>query len=546
MLFCSLLYPAIAGQKIKIGVYHNPPKVVMDENGKPAGIFVDVISYVARAENWELEFVNGTWKEGLDRLTAGEIDLMPDVAYTADRARHFSFHEIPVLSSWFQVYTLPGSGIKTLLDLDGKKVVVLESSVQQKSIVALAHSFQIKIDLIGVPDYQTVFQRVKDQEADAAVTNQFFGNKHARQYGLEDTAIIFSPSALHFATARGRNQHLLDCIDMHLKTLKQDHRSEYYQSLKRWTSDKVDFQIPQEVKIIAWVLLGFLFISILGSLMLKHQVNIRTAELQKSHEELEWRVLERTAELAIAMDRAESADRIKSAFLASMSHELRTPLNSIIGFTGILLQGLAGPLNDEQCKQLGMVQKSSRHLLSLINDVLDISKIEAGQLELSTETFSLRPSLEKMLMLLTPLAKEKGLELRSQIADDIGEVTTDQRRFEQIIINLLNNAVKFTEKGYVNLSCRIENGNCLVEVSDSGIGMEESALKKIFEPFHQIDSGLARKHEGTGLGLSICSRLLAMMGGSIDVTSQPGHGSTFYVSIPVKKEADNGKDTADN
>ncbi|PKL47615.1 MAG: hypothetical protein CVV42_12550 [Candidatus Riflebacteria bacterium HGW-Riflebacteria-2] len=333
---------------------------------------------------------------------------------------------------------------------------------------------------------------------------------------------------------------------MHLKTLKQDHRSEYYQSLKRWTSDKVDFQIPQEVKIIAWVLLGFLFISILGSLMLKHQVNIRTAELQKSHEELEWRVLERTAELAIAMDRAESADRIKSAFLASMSHELRTPLNSIIGFTGILLQGLAGPLNDEQCKQLGMVQKSSRHLLSLINDVLDISKIEAGQLELSTETFSLRPSLEKMLMLLTPLAKEKGLELRSQIADDIGEVTTDQRRFEQIIINLLNNAVKFTEKGYVNLSCRIENGNCLVEVSDSGIGMEESALKKIFEPFHQIDSGLARKHEGTGLGLSICSRLLAMMGGSIDVTSQPGHGSTFYVSIPVKKEADNGKDTADN
>ncbi len=546
VLFCGQLYAAVAGQKVRMGVYHNPPKVGIDESGEPAGIFIDIIKYVARAENWELEFVNGTWKEGLDRLESGEIDLMPDVAYTADRARHFSFHEIPTLSSWFQVYTYPGSGIKTLLDLDGKRVVVLESSVQQQSFLALAQSFHIKIDLIGVPDYQTVFQKVKDQQADAAVTNQFFGSKHARQYGLEDTAIIFSPSALHYATAKGRNLHLLNKIDKQLKLLKQDHQSEYYQSLKRWTSETVSFQIPQEIKIFALVLLGFLFMSMVGSLWLKHQVNVRTAELKQSYEQLEWRVLERTAELAIAMDRAEAADRIKSAFLASMSHELRTPLNSIIGFTGILLQGLAGPLNEEQSKQLGMVQKSARHLLSLINDVLDISKIEAGQLELAPSTFSMRPSLEKAVMLLTPMAKEKGLELRSQIAEDVGEVTTDQRRFEQIIINLLNNALKFTEKGYVSLSCRIEDGNCLIEVADSGIGMEESSLKMIFEPFRQIDSGLARKHEGTGLGLSICRRLLAMMGGSIDVKSRPGQGSTFYVSFPVKQEAGNGKDTADN
>ena len=545
-LLCCLLYPAFAGQKVRVGIYHNTPKVGLDEQGEPCGIFVDVIKYVARAENWDLEFVTGTWKEGLDRLEAGEIELMPDVAYTFDRAQHFSFHEIPTLSSWFQVYAHPGSGIKTLLDLEGKKVVVLEGSVQQKSFEALAQSFHIKIDLIGVPDYQTVFQKVKDREAAAAVTNQFFGNMHARQYGLEDTAIIFSPSALHFATAKDRNLNLLEKIDKHLKLLKQDHQSEYYQSLKRWTSDKVSFQIPQEIKIIALILLCFLFMSILGGLWLKHQVNVRTAELQQSHAELEHRVLERTAELAAAMERAEAADRIKSAFLASMSHELRTPLNSIIGFTGILLQGLAGPLNDEQNKQLGMVQKSARHLLSLINDVLDISKIEAGQLELATGTFSLRPSLEKILMLLTPMAKEKGLELRSHIADDIGTVTTDQRRFEQIIINLLNNALKFTEKGYVSLACRIENGNCLIEIADSGIGMEESALKTIFEPFRQIDSGLARKHEGTGLGLSICRKLLEMMGGSIDVKSRPGQGSTFYVSFPLNKEAEHGKNTADN
>ena len=539
ILFCCVLYPAAAARKVRVGVYQNPPKVFTSEDGKPAGIFIDVINYVAQQEKWELEFVNGSWMEGLNRLENGEIELMPDVAYTADRARHFSFHTRPVISSWFQVYALHGSGIRSLLDLDGKKVVVLEGSVQQTSFLALAQSFHLQVSLVGVPDYHTVFQKVADKEADAAVTNQFFGNMNARKYGLEDTSIIFSPTSLHFATLLGRNIGLLSKIDEHLKTLKQDTGSMYYKSLKRWTSENVRFQVPQELKIIGMVVLGFLFLSLAGSLLLKHQVNVRTMELQQSHAELEQRVLARTAELAAAMERAEAADKLKSAFLASMSHELRTPLNSIIGFTGILLQGLAGPLNTEQSKQLGMVKKSSKHLLSLINDVLDISKIEAGQLELSPSAFDLRPSLEKVVMLLAPLAKEKGLELQSEIAESVGVVTVDQRRLEQIIINLVNNAIKFTEKGSVRLSCRIDSSNCQVEVSDTGIGMPKEALETIFEPFRQIDYGLARKHEGTGLGLSICRKLLAMMGGSIRVESQPGQGSTFYVSFPANKEVDN-------
>ncbi len=546
IILCVLLYPAFAGQKVRVGIYQNPPKVMVDENGQPAGIFVDVIKYVAQAEDWDVEFVSGTWVEGLDRLTAGEIDLMTDVANTAERAENFSFHKLPVLSSWFQVYAREGSGIKTLLDLDNKKVVVLAKSVQEASLIGLMQSFQIKIDLIGVPDYDTVFQKVSDEEADAAVTNRFFGNMNARKYGLEDTSVIFSPSSLHFATAKGRNLHLLEKIDSALQVLRHDHQSIYYDSLKRWTSDQVTFNIPAEFKIIAILVLGFLSISVAGGFLLRHQVNVRTLQLQQSHAELERRVLERTSELADAMERAESADRIKSAFLASMSHELRTPLNSIIGFTGIMLQGLAGPLNQEQNKQLGMVKNSSKHLLSLINDILDISKIEAGQLELMPEVFALAPALEKVLLLLGPQAKNKGIELKIQIADNVGEVYTDQRRVEQVVLNLLTNAVKFTEKGSVKLTCSVEGDNCLIEVTDTGIGIAEAKLQLIFEPFHQVDSGLARKYEGTGLGLSICCKLLKMMGGSIDVKSRPGQGSIFYVSFPVKMEVGNGKDIADN
>jgi len=264
----------------------------------------------------------------------------------------------------------------------------------------------------------------------------------------------------------------------------------------------------------------------------EEQIHRLNNELRRHGRILEQRVAERTAELVIARDQAESADRIKSAFLATMSHELRTPLNSIIGFTGIMLQGLAGPLNEEQHKQLGMVQGSSRHLLALINDVLDISKIESGQLDLSYTTFGLKPSIEKVIKLVSPLAEKKGISLALDIADDDASVTSDQLRLEQVLLNLLNNAVKFTDRGHVRISCRSDNDPYFISVSDTGIGIQPEEIQGLFQPFHQIDTGLSRKREGTGLGLSICKKLMDMMGGTIEVESQWGRGSTFTIRFP--------------
>ena len=263
-------------------------------------------------------------------------------------------------------------------------------------------------------------------------------------------------------------------------------------------------------------------------------IDSQNKEKEKYQDHLEDLIRERTQELEKAKEAAESADRLKSAFLATMSHELRTPLNSIIGFTGIMLQGLAGPLNEEQRKQLTMVQNSSNHLLALINDVLDISKIEAGQLKLFFTSFELRPSIEKMVALVSPLAEKKGIDLRLDIADDVKTATTDQNRLEQVILNLLNNAVKFTEKGHVRISCRREDEHYILSVADTGIGIQQEEIPGLFQPFHQIDTGLSRKHEGTGLGLSICKRLINMMGGDISVESQWSQGSTFTVHFPIQ------------
>jgi PAS domain S-box-containing protein len=255
--------------------------------------------------------------------------------------------------------------------------------------------------------------------------------------------------------------------------------------------------------------------------------------IQSLNTELENRVTERTAELEISKERAESADKLKSAFLATMSHELRTPLNSIIGFTGILLKGMAGPLNDEQMKQLGMAKGSAQHLLELINDVLDISKIEAGELVVAKKVFNLKKTISKIVSSIQPLAEKKHIILQAQVADNVNEVESDERRVEQILINLLNNAVKFTEAGFVKIKSEISDHHVKIVIIDTGIGLKKEDMNKLFKPFSQIDTGLTRSHEGTGLGLSITQRLVEKLGGTISVESTYGEGSIFSFTLPL-------------
>ena len=716
-LWAAAAVAVAAPPVVRVGVYQNLPKVGWTETGEPAGIFIDLIEAIAQAEGWHLEYVPGSWAEGLDRLAVGEIDLMPDVALTEERAARFAFHREPVLSSWLQVYARRGNGIRSLPDLHGKRIAVLEHSIQEEVFSKLAAGFDLATELQTHPDYDAAFAALAAGRADAVIANRFYGTAHLRGVPIEDTGIVFHPTRLFFAAPRTAPPGRLEVLDRHLARMKQDHASAYYQSLQKWTAEAVRFHLPAWLKgagtAAAAALLGILA----WSLALKHQVARRTRELKlrneenarlynmvrRRAEELEQRVGERTAELrrladrqqalaqtvlainqphelravldqivrhvtdllpasggasvilwdeprqrfdlssstvpdqpghevarraraeggatrwivdhrepfvvpdiradpfhanrmlddfglaayagfpllaggqvlgvmyalsrerreygrddrdfletmaaraatailkvrlyeelAAARDRAESADRLKSAFLATMSHELRTPLNSIIGFTGILLQGLAGPVNAEQAKQLGIVRDSARHLLALINDVLDISKIEAGQLTVVCEPFDLRAAIDKVVGIVRPLAEKKALALRADVAPEIGAWRGDARRVEQILLNLLNNAVKFTERGEVALRAAREDGWLVLAVADTGIGIRPEDLESVFLPFRQIDSGLARRHEGTGLGLAICRRLAERLGGAVTAQSEPGRGSVFTLRLPAE------------
>lgn len=273
-------------------------------------------------------------------------------------------------------------------------------------------------------------------------------------------------------------------------------------------------------------------------------------ELSEYRDHLEDLIRERTSlleqtnkELKIEKDRAETADRLKSAFLATMSHELRTPLNSIIGFTGIILQGLAGPLTEEQEKQLTMVQKSAQHLLALINDVLDISKIEAGELHIGQEPVDITRVIESVITAMQPIAEKKGLLIIYFLAPGTVRVTGDQRRIEQILMNLLSNAIKFTDQGTITVTSTTRSGHVFISVQDTGIGIDEKDIATLFKPFHQIDAGTTRKHEGTGLGLSISRKLVDLHGGTIEVKSTAGKGSEFTVSLPLIGDTQHGENT---
>ncbi|HTV91476.1 MAG TPA: ATP-binding protein [Verrucomicrobiae bacterium] len=231
----------------------------------------------------------------------------------------------------------------------------------------------------------------------------------------------------------------------------------------------------------------------------------------------------------------EGANRAKDSFLASMSHELRTPLNAIIGFTGTLLMQLPGPLTAEQERQLEIVQSSARHLLSLINDILDLAKIESGKVELTFEPISAKDVVDAVSSSLAALAAEKQLEFTTHVTVD-GEITTDRRALTQILLNLTNNALKYTECGSVRIDVRATSYNekpaVAFSVSDTGIGIKPDDQERLFKAFEQLDRSNTRRYEGTGLGLYLCRNLAQLLGGELMVTSEFGKGSTFTFTLP--------------
>src|SRR5262249_54841661 len=239
-------------------------------------------------------------------------------------------------------------------------------------------------------------------------------------------------------------------------------------------------------------------------------------------------------EIEVKSRELETASRHKSEFLANMSHELRTPLNAIIGFSEVLSERLFGEINEKQAEYLGDILQSGQHLLSLINDILDLSKIEAGRMELELSDFDLPGTIENTLTLVRERAIRHGIALGRMVDERLGTIRADERKVKQVLLNLLSNALKFTpEGGRIDVRAALRDGVAEVSVTDTGIGISPEDQEAVFEEFRQVGTA-SKKVEGTGLGLAISRKFIELHGGKIWVTSQVGTGSTFAFTLPLQ------------
>jgi len=262
----------------------------------------------------------------------------------------------------------------------------------------------------------------------------------------------------------------------------------------------------------------------------------RVTELEKlvadssaSQEEL----ISKTKELEKANIKLRDADRMKTIFIANMSHELRTPLNSIIGFTGLVLQGLPGDLNDDQRRQLNIVKNSGNQLLELIGEILDLSQVEAGMIDLAIGQFDIADMANEALSYFRSAVDAKKLDLVQEVPENVS-VRADKKRIKQILMNLMSNAVKFTEEGSIIVSVGTIGKSLKISVKDTGVGMGKEYLSRVFRPFQQVEMVRIRTHQGTGLGLYLSKRLAKLMGGDIAAFSEYGVGSEFVYITPVE------------
>lgn len=538
LLLAIALPPSPARETpLRVGVYNSRPKVFRDEAGRVAGFFPEILELIAREEGWPIEYIDGTWKECLERLEKGEIDLMVDVAWSEERAARFDFNEESVFVNWGVLYTAPGIRVESFLDLAGRRIAVMKGNIHtdgKDGIRAILARFGVEAIFVEVDDLDQVFAKIDAGQADVGVVNRLFGSLNREKHRVVRSSIIFNPIHLRFAMPRGapRNAKLIARLDHHLRNLKRDERSEFHRIIGRHLEfplqgglnmKTVRLYVGRTILVAAVIIL---FV-VAWNYRLKREIRVRR--------KIELHLEEHHRELELANERLREIDHLKSMFMASMSHELRTPLNSIIGFTGILLMDMAGAVNEEQRKQLSMVKSSAKHLLHLINEILDISKIEAGRIELEPVELEARELVEEVANSIAPLAAKKNLALTVEATEAIW-LRADRRRLKQVLLNLVGNAIKFTETGGVTIRARREAGRAAIEIIDTGPGIRAEELPLLFQPFRQIDMSMTKKHEGTGLGLYLCRKIMTLLGGVIEIESEIGRGSRFTIALPLAEK----------
>ncbi len=528
-LFLSCPVLAEAGRSVRVGVYQNRPGVFMAEDGKVQGFYIDILEKTAEKEDWKIDYVPGTWTEGMARLESGEIDLLVAIAHTPEREGKYRFNRETVFSNWGQVYT-HSPEIQSILHLEGRKIAGLKGDIYTIRFGELMSSFHMAYQLVETDEYKEIFQLIASGAVDAGVIARSNAKVMERDYSVFRSPIVCCPMEIRYATLKGKNQDLLESLDRDIHRLKVNKQSFYYQSMEQWFGDETRTVFP------AW--LGWLLALVTGTAVL---LTIGLFILRRQR-----RLIEEKLERSYADQRAMEVKMLAASKLATIgevatgvAHELNQPLTYISTFTQNLEVALQNDtLNVERIKKrIGTVNEQFRRIDEIIRHLQTFGRKEEIIGANSMQVIHLSEVVEKTLLFLGERIRLRNIVLEKQFDENVPPVSGNMTRLEQIFINFFQNAIHALsgrENATITITIGHLPGNKKVQVqfSDNGTGMEPEVRKKIFEPFFTT-KGIG---EGTGLGLSIVYGIVQEHGGTITCISEPGVGTTFALLFPEKKE----------
>ncbi|MBN2301409.1 MAG: transporter substrate-binding domain-containing protein, partial [Lentisphaerae bacterium] len=520
---------------VRVGVYDNPPKIMTGGDKKaPRGIFIDIVESVAEQEGWQITYVSGAWHDCLDRISKGDIDLMPDVAFSEERNLHFDFNKLPILSSWLQVFCRKDHFINSLAQLEGKKLTVLEGSIQQQTCKYLQNELGLSsIEIISLPEYASTISMVERGEADAVIASRFYGYSKERTDTLIPTPIILFPTSLYFITAKGRNAELLNCIDHHMVAMMNNPNSVYYDSLSRWLHKNPEWHIPRfiiySISVISLIALLF----VIFSLVLKRQVNNRTRELKTNNEKLRVSLqeLEKAHEKAIKHERL----HVLGQLISGIAHDFNNLLSPIFGCTDLMLEDMQELENVTDAKQnLLAIRNAASHGAELVRRMQDFCSNATRQAH--KERIKINGIIDEAIELarMRWLYQNHSGNDRIKIIRDFGndvEITGNKTELHEMILNLTLNAADAMPKGgKIEIATRNTGSEVIITIKDNGTGMPEEVRQECFKPFFST-----KGDHGTGMGLAMVKSIVREHGGTVEIASSPGVGTVVTITFKAYK-----------
>ncbi|GEM_PF-1180708 len=510
-----LSYSLYATEAVKVGIYNNPPKIFFDTANRPAGFFVDLIDAIAQESHWDVHFVPCQWEECLQKLESGEIDIMPDVAYSKSREARFDFNDEVALSSWSVVYTRSKTPVSSILDLHAQHVAVLKNSIQTEALKHESALYDIKPIFLEVDSFQRAFELLKQKKIDAAIVNNFYNEPLAST--ISKTTVVLNPVVLKFALTKGANASWKQRLDEGLKTLKNDPQSVYYRAKAQWLD--TPYPVDNPTSRAPWIFgFGGLFVLLLILLLfrLKHRLNTARKALKEAEQ------------LLLIQSRSAAMGEM----ITMIAHQWKQPLAILSTVANhIKIDGELGVVKPEKFK--GYYDDLSTQIVDLartIDHFKDYLKPNKAKEQIDDP----KTLIDMTLSLIGKTFENEGIEVRTSI-QDIPPLYLYQNDFIHVLLNLLNNAheafAHHSVHKYVAVRAFVDAKNCLiVEVEDNAGGIDNEVKNHIFEPYFTTKT----KSNGTGLGLYMSQSILKnYFHGMLSVTSE-GAITCFTISIPLE------------